>query len=248
MFSIAASRECLQPDSFPASGWVNTPLQMVNEATDLEAQELLLPIRGADGEVPLPREGALDSVRPVTVHEDDGMERVLLFTGVEELRHWRSSARWVAASGDRILAVAERLGLEALVDAAGPAPRRIGSSTAEPGDPSRLQGLAGPLDPRALFHLRRAFAGQPVIAAVWIVEAREVLVVAVDVTGVGAEAADAVVRELAPVLLPLLPGDLYAGVELSVLAGDDFDRAVRAADAPVYVKARDPGGPSPRPA
>jgi SseB protein N-terminal domain len=217
----------------------------------LASQRLLAPLRGADEAARPPAGTTLaaitgaetDPVRLVIVREPEGGEYLLVFTSVETVRRWRSSARYLAAPGHELFALADRLGVGVLVDRAGPEPLRLEPAAdrllAMP--PPDVRALAGPLPPTFLFRLRRVLAAAPEVAEAYVVErapdGEDILLAAFDVPGVSKEGAEAAAQRLGEAVAPLLPVDLYARVEFLALADDHLSAAVRAADAPVYSRA-----------
>jgi len=212
-----------------------------------------VPLRGADpGEPPagLDLEAMTglptDPVRPV-IEERDGVPTLLLFSSTDEVRRWRPSARFLSAPAPRLFELADRIGVARIaVDVAGREPVHL--PAAGGGDPSlvgagpwRVRAMAGPLDPRALFRLRRRLATTPTVTAAHLVEISvgrdDVLLLAVELAGVDGVAADEVVRSLAADVVAVLPAGAYAAVQLGVLGEDpQFAEAVRAADDPVYTR------------
>ena len=194
-----------------------------------------MPIRGADpGRRPSPEAG-LYGVIPVV---EQGA--LLVFSGVEAVRRWRETARFVAVPQDGIEGLARRAGAGEIVqDVAGPVRTRTRVDAAPEviAPPYGLRGLAAPLDPRAVDKLREVSSRHPAIERVWVVEATidgsGVAVAAFQVEA-GHEDAAALVRSLTPEVVPSLPVDLYEGVQLVVLAGDEVADAVGAADEPLY--------------
>ena len=185
-------------------------------------------------------------VHPVVVGGAAG-SRLLLFTGTESLRRWRRSARFLSAPGHDLLALAQRLGVsEVTVDPAGPREVRVpveGARPSEPGASDRwtVRAMTGPLDAAALFRIRRRLERHVPVSELYLfevtVDGSDVLVAGFDVQGVSEEAATAVVREGARSIAPLLPVDLYAGVQFALLSDEELAPRARAVDAPVYVRA-----------
>lgn len=196
---------------------------------------LLVPIRGADpGRRPSPEAG-LDGVTPVV---EGGA--LLAFSGVEAVRRWRETARFVAVPQDGIEGLARRAGAGEIVqDVAGPVrtKTRVDAAAEVAAPPYGLRGLAAPLDPLAVGRLREVSSRHPAIERMWVVEATidgsDVVVAAFQVEA-GHEDAGALVRSLTPEVVPSLPVDLYEGVQLVVLTDDEVAGAVRASDEPIY--------------
>ena len=225
---------------------------------DLERKWLLMPIRGADPHAPIPRDHPLDQItgdegepiRPVVLRGLGRVRHLLLFTGTESLRRWRRTARFLAAPGAEVLALADRLGVaQVLVDPEGPRPGRVSASRGghptDPGPADRwdVRAMAGPLDAGAMFKLRRRLAAQVPVSALYLFEVtldgQDLLAAGFDVEGVTEEASAAVVREAARSIGPLVPADLYAGVQFVVLTDERLAARARAVDAPVYLRDRD---------
>jgi hypothetical protein len=198
---------------------------------------VLLPIRGADPRRrPAPGAG-LDGVVPVV---EDGA--LLTFSGVESVRRWRPVARFVTAPAEEVDGVARRLGAREVVhDVAGPVRTRRAcpGSLAVETAPFGLRGLAAPLAEPAIDRLRALLARHPSIERAWVVEAT------VDGAGVAVAAFEVepgnddpggLVKGLAGDVVPLLPVDAYAGVQLVLANEDEVGLAIRAADDPVYVR------------
>jgi SseB protein N-terminal domain len=225
----------------------------MTDLPDLGDARLLVPIRGADPDR-RPPEGLDvadlagrqdDPVRPVVVDLDGG-PTMLLFTSADAARRWRPSISALAARGDRLLALAERMRVaQVVIDVADPPARRItvieNGPQVPPGSGGwRIRGLAGPLLPGDLHRLRRRLGASPAVASAHVVEVTDPrtrtdhVVLALDVPEVTTEAAERVARELLPDVLPLLPGRLYHGVQVTVMTDPGFRENVRGADAPVY--------------
>lgn len=227
---------------------------------ELAGRELLMPLRGADEERGVNERlapqaiaaGRLGGARPVVV-DHEGQPALLLFTSTDAMRRWRRSARFLAAPGAALLKLADRLGVSRVVVDVADRGRRILPATgpAEPeligAGPWRVRALAGPIDPRALFRLRRRLAAAPPVTAAYLVEStaggRDVLLLLFEVAGLSDQAAAALVEDLTPDLLSLLPAEPYVAVQVGVLTDPAFAEAVRAADEPVYARTR-PGGSS----
>jgi SseB protein N-terminal domain len=223
----------------------------MTDLSDLPAR-LLVPIRGADPDRRPPDDldvGALtgrpgDRVRPVVV-DLDGHPTMLLFTSADAARRWRPSISALAARGDRLLALADRMEVaQVAIDVADPSARRIavkaGSRVPQGGGAWRVRGLAGPLLPGDLHRLRRRLSASPAVTSAHVVEVTDPrtrtdqVVLALEVPEVSTEAAERVARELLPDVLPLLPGRLYHGIQVTVITDRAFREHVRRADAPVY--------------
>lgn len=193
-----------------------------------------MPIRGADPRRrPSPEEG-LDGVVPVV---ENGA--LLVFSGVEEIRRWRPSARFVTVSPEGAEDLARRGGAGEIVrDVGGPVRTRtpVSGVRGVEAAPFGLRGLAAPLGPVSVDRFRELLAAHPAIERAWVVEAT------VDASGVVTAAVEIepgheeVVRNLAPEVLPLLPVDFYESVQVLVLHDDEVGAAIRAADEPLYVK------------
>ena len=212
-----------------------------------------MPLRGADEErgVPGPlgpqalAAGRLGDARPVVV-EHEGHAALLLFTSTDALRRWRRSARFLAAPGAGLLKLADSLGVSrVVVDVADPERRILpASGRGQPEliglGPWRVRALAGPIDPRALYRLRRRLAAAPPVAAAYLLEStadgRDVLLLLFDLAGLSDQAAAALAEELASDVVPLLPAEPYVAVQVGILTDPDFAEAVRAADDPVYLR------------
>jgi hypothetical protein len=222
---------------------------------DLERRWLLMPIRGADPHAPVPRDHPLEEIsgaegepiRPVVVGGPPG-GRLLLFTGTEALRRWRRAARFLAAPGGDLLALGDRLGVaEVVVDAEGPRPARLALSGSPPRRPPAdrwgVRPMAGPVDAGALFRLRRRMASHVPVSALYLFEVtldgRDLLAAGFDVEGTSDQAASGVVRAAARSIGPLLPVDLYAGVQFVALEDERLAARARAVDPPVYLRDRD---------
>lgn len=195
---------------------------------------LLVPIRGADPRRRPSPEAGLDGVVPVV---EDGA--LLAFSGVETVRRWRPVARFVTVTSDQSVELARRFGAREVVrDVAGPVRTRTsveGAAQVAAG-PFDLRGLATPLAPASVDGLRALLAGHPAVEEAWVVEAT-VDAMSVVVAAFSTEPGhDEVVRALASEVVPLLPVDLYAGVQVVVVSDDDAGRAIRAADDPLYVR------------
>lgn len=199
---------------------------------------LLVPIRGADPRRRPSPEAGLDGVTPVV---EGGA--LLVFSGVEAVRRWRETARFVTVPADELEGLAERAGAAEIVrDVAGPVrtrtplPRR-----SEPvATPFGLRGLASPLERRVVDRLRDVLSRHPAIENAWIVEATldatAVAVVAFLIEPGHSDPAG-LARHLADDLVPVLARSPHAGVQFLVLADDEIGQAIRAADEPIY-----PGG------
>lgn len=195
-----------------------------------------MPIRGADPRRrPSPGAG-LDDVIPVV---EEGA--LLVFSGVEAVRRWRRTARFVTVRPAEIEELGLRAGaVEIVRDVAGP----VRTRTRLPGRrdagarPFGLRGLAAPLDDRALDRLRGLLSRHPAIEKAWVVEATvDASPVAVAAFQVEPEHEDpaALARSLADDVVPLLADAPYEGVQVVLVAEDDVGGAIRAADEPVYV-------------
>jgi hypothetical protein len=220
---------------------------------DLSAQDLLVPIRGADPDRAPPEGldvdelsgGPGDPVRPVVVDEE-GRSTMPLFTSADAARRWRPSVSALSARGDRLLAMADRMGVaQVVVDPADPSPTRLlvteGRAADPPGEGSwRVRAMAGPVEPGAMHRLRRLLAASPAVASAHLVEVtdprtrRDMLMVALEVPAVSDPAAEGVARDLLPGVLSFLPGRLYDGIQVAVIADPTFRDEVRRADRPVY--------------
>jgi hypothetical protein len=218
---------------------------------DLERRWLLMPIRGADPHAPIPRDHPLEEVtgdegepiRPVLVAGPEGRS-LLLFTGTDPLRRWRRTARFLSAPGGDLVSLADRLGVsEVTVDLEGPRPVRLPrpgapSTAPPPADRWTVRALAGPVDPGALFKLRRRLEATPPVSALYLFEVtldgRDLLAAGFEVEGVSDEAAATVVRDAGRSISDLLPVDLYAAVQFLILADEELAARARAVDTPVY--------------
>lgn len=218
--------------------------------TPVTARRFLLPIRGADPNRRPPPDldlaaiegGPDDPVVPVV--ENVGPDaRLLLFSGVEEIRRWREVARFIGAPEDALFALAERLQVaEIVLDAGGPVRRRFPFKPDEarppmtPNGSFAIRGLAGPLSLPNCDALRTALAAEPVIEAAWVVEATvddsDVVVLGLEVQG--REVAREAIDRLTRAALPLLPHDLYMGMQVVLLEDATVSAAVRNSDAPIY--------------
>jgi hypothetical protein len=229
------------------------PEPLREERRELAGRELLMPLRGADEERGVKGRlaaraiaaGHLGGARPVVV-DYEGRPALLLFTSTDAVRRWRRSARFLAAPGTALLRLADRLGVSRVLVDVADAGRRI-LPAAGPGEPEligagpwRVRALAGPVDPRALFRLRRRLAAAPPVTASHLVEStaggRDVLLLLFEVAGLSDQAAAALVEDLTPDVVPLLPAEPYVAVQVGVLTDPAFAEAVRAADDPVYVR------------
>lgn len=195
-----------------------------------------MPIRGADPRRRPAPETGLDGVVPVV---EDGA--LLVFSGVEAVRRWRETARFVTARSDEIAGVARRVGASEIVqDVAGPVRMRtpVAGTGAVGSPPFDVRGLSAPLRGPDVDRLRELLSAHPPIEKAWVVEATvDALPVAVAAFQVE-PGQDDVVRGLVPAVVPLLPVDLYGGVQVLVLHDNEVGRAIPSADEPLYVRPR----------
>jgi SseB protein N-terminal domain/SseB protein C-terminal domain len=215
----------------------------------LSARRLLLPLR-ATGAQPLEDVPSLEAALtapgvagPLVVEAGPGDARWLpAFTSAEAVRRWRPSVPVAGASGEQLLALAERLGcMEVVVDPAGPEPMRV---PAAGGHRPRVRPLSTPIGHDLLRRLDRELAGDDAVRRVWLVElalaGEDLLLVGVEVPGKGPAEADRIAAGLRPRLAPLLPSALYDGVDFRAMTDARLAADIAAADAPVY--RRRPGG------
>lgn len=209
----------------------------------LSARRLLVPLREggtqppAEGTMTLQAALAAPGVAAPVVEAGPGNARWLpVFTSAEAVRRWRPSVRVLGASGEQLLALAERLGCsEVVVDPAGPQPMRVPAGS---GRRPRIRPLSTPIGHDLLRRLDRELADHDAVGRVWLVElaldGEDVLLVGVEVPGKDPAEAERIADGLRPRLVPLLPSALYDGVDFRAMTDPQLATDVAATDAPVY--------------
>jgi hypothetical protein len=214
---------------------------------ELSARRLLVALRDTGAQPPdssmtvqalLAAPGA---ARPLVEPGPGNQTWLPLFTSAEEVVRWRPSVRVLAAPGEQLLALAERLGCsEVVIDPAGPEPVRlpVAGPAGRDGRPASIRPLSTPIGHDVLRRLDRELAGDDDVGRVWLVElaleGEDVLLVCVDVPDKAPADAVGIADALRPRLTPLLPSALYDGVEFRALTDARLAADVAATDAPVY--------------